>query len=78
MMVFNNFNSSFNRYYNPPRPSVTTQNYQESIKYADDMKYGGNGDGKVSATELTSIKKYLIMLQTITEICMKPLVMLNI
>jgi len=57
MMVSNGFNFPPNGYYNPPKPPVTTKNYQEALTYGDDKRYGGNGDGKLSATELTSIKK---------------------
>ena len=57
MMVSNGFNFSPNGYYNPPKPQVTTKNYQEAIEYGDDKKYGGNGDGKLSDTELANIKK---------------------
>jgi EF hand len=58
MMVSNNgYNLPQNGYYNPPKPPVTTKNYQEAVKYGDSKEYGGNGDGKVSASELTSIKK---------------------
>jgi hypothetical protein len=59
MMVSGNYNFPSNGYYNPPKPqpSVITKNYQEAVKYGDDAKYGGNGDGKVDAAELTSIKK---------------------
>jgi len=57
MMVSGNYNFPSNGYYNPPKPRVTTKNYQEALQYGDDAKYGGNGDGKLDATELTSIKK---------------------
>lgn len=41
----------------PKRPTLTTQNYQDVVSYADKKEYGGNGDGKVTQTELDSIKK---------------------
>ena len=57
MMVSNGFNFPPNGYYNPPKPPITTKNYQNALTYGDDKRYGGNGDGKLDATELTSIKK---------------------
>jgi hypothetical protein len=57
MMVSGNYNFPSNGYYNPPKPRVTTQNYQEAVKYGDDAKYGGNGDGQLDLAESNSIKK---------------------
>jgi hypothetical protein len=63
MAGYNNYSIPSTGYYNPPKPPVkppapiTTNNYQEVIKYGDAVEYGGNGDGKVSAEELVSIKE---------------------
>jgi hypothetical protein len=59
-MNMSNFSFPANGYYNPmppKRPTITTQNYQNVVSYADKKEYGGNGDGKVTQSELDSIKK---------------------
>jgi hypothetical protein len=36
---------------------LATTHYQDVVKYGDDKRYGGNGDGKLEGSELSNIKK---------------------
>lgn len=44
----------FNKFDND---KLSTNHYEDVVKYGDDVKYGGNGDGKLNDTELATIKK---------------------